>query len=116
MKLKSVIICSHNPRKDYLNRTILGLKAQTFPKEEWKLLLVDNASDEILSKIFDLSWHPNSRHVREGELGLTAARLRGIKESKSELLVFVDDDNILKADYLERVSKTSQENPRIGFF
>ena len=34
-------------------------------------------------------------------LGLTPARLRGIRESRGELLVFVDDDNVLERDYLE---------------
>src|SRR5271170_3727335 len=97
----SVIICTHNPRQDYLRLTLEGLEKQTLPKERWELLLIDNASKEPLAGKWDLSWHPNARHIREEELGLTPARLRGIKESKGGLLVFVDDDNVLEVNYLE---------------
>src|ERR1022692_4717847 len=97
----SVIICTHNPRPDYLRRTLDALKAQTLPKEQWELLLIDNASKEPLADTWDLSWHPQARHIREEALGLTRARLCGISQSKGELLVFVDDDNVLSADYLE---------------
>ena len=96
----SVIICSHNPREDYLARTLAGLRAQLMDKAEWELLLVDNASQEPLGASVDLSWHPNARCLREDEIGLTPARLRGIKEAKGDLLLFVDDDNVLVPDYL----------------
>jgi glycosyltransferase involved in cell wall biosynthesis len=41
----TVLLCSHNPRRDYLQRTLNSLRAQTPPEEEWELLLVDNASN-----------------------------------------------------------------------
>jgi glycosyltransferase involved in cell wall biosynthesis len=112
----SVIICSHNPREDYLRRVLDALKAQTLPVKDWELLLVDNASKEPLAKRFDLSWHPNSRHVREDKTGLTHARLRGIAEAKGDLLVFVDDDNVLRADYLQACLKLSAAKPNLGAF
>src|ERR1700733_11576369 len=96
----SVIICTHNPRPDYLRRTLDALKAQTLPREKWELLLIDNASEKPLVGVWDLSWHPHARHLHESELGLTPARLSGIRESKGDLLVFVDDDNVLAGDYL----------------
>src|SRR5271154_1339560 len=96
----SVIICTHNPRLHYLRRTLDALAEQTLPKDRWELLLIDNMSREPVSSAWDLSWHPNARHVREEALGLTNARLRGIRESKGEYLVFIDDDNVAAADYL----------------
>ncbi len=110
----SVIICTYNPRTDYLARVLNSLKLQTLSMEQWELLLVDNASTEPLVGIWDLSWHPQARHVREDELGLTRARLRSIKESKGELLVFVDDDNVLAADYLSTAVTVANEYPRLG--
>lgn len=112
--LVSVIICTHNPRLDYLNRVLEALKFQTLSKHIWELLLVDNASEKILSSRIDLSWHPQARHIKEDELGLTPARLRGIREAQGEILVFVDDDNILDNDYLEVVLKISTDYPFIG--
>lgn len=97
----SVITCTHNPRKDYLEKVLVGLKSQTLPIEKWEFLLIDNASKELLCSKIDLSWHPNARHIREEKLGLTNARLRGIREVRGEILVFVDDDNVLDSNYLE---------------
>lgn len=110
----SVIICTHNPRHDYLNQVLKALKSQTLVLEQWELLLIDNASQQLLSLEIDLSWHPNARHIREEQLGLTPARLRGIQEAEGETLVFVDDDNVLDSDYLEVTLKISEEWLLIG--
>lgn len=110
----SVIICTHNPRRDYLDQVLKALKSQTLPMEQWELLLIDNASNQLLSSEIDLSWHSNARHIREEQLGLTPARLRGIQSAESETLVFVDDDNVLDSEYLELALKISKEWPTLG--
>lgn len=112
----SAIICTHNPRPDYLRRVLDALRAQTLPKEHWELLLIDNASREPLAKSYNLSWHPHSRQIREDELGLTPARLRGIAEAEGSLLVFIDDDNILALDYLERAAAIPDSYSQISVF
>src|SRR5664280_467994 len=110
----SVILCTHNPRPDYLNRVLEGLKAQSLPREQWELLLIDNGSKEPLAATCSLSWHPRGKVIREEELGLTAARLRGIRESDGDLLVFVDDDNVLQSDYLMECVKIGVGYPFLG--
>ena len=80
------------------------------------MLLIDNASKVPLASQWDLSWHPHARHILEDKLGLTPARLRGIRESKGELLVFVDDDNVLDADYLQVALKIASDRPYLGVF
>jgi glycosyltransferase involved in cell wall biosynthesis len=92
------------------------LQKQTLASEQWELLLIDNASEEPLANIWDLSWHPGSRHVREEELGLTPARLRGIKEAEGEILVFVDDDNVLAPNFLERIETIAESHSYLGVF
>ena len=64
----------------------------------------------------ELGWHPNARIVREEELGLTFARLRGFAEAKGDLIVMVDDDNVLAPDYLETAIKIVREHPMLGAF
>jgi hypothetical protein len=59
----SVIVCAHNPRAVYLDRVLNALKLQTLPMEQWKLLLIDNASTQPLGQRIDLSWHLNASHV-----------------------------------------------------
>ena len=112
----SVIICSHNPRADYLARTLDSLRAQTLPNSAWELLLIDNASNRPLAGAVDLSWHANARIVHEKELGLSNARIRGISESKGEIIVFVDDDNVLDPEYLVQSLRIAAAWPQLGIW
>jgi glycosyltransferase involved in cell wall biosynthesis len=96
----SVIICTHNPREDFLSMVLSALRAQSLSMEQWELLVIDNASSKYLTDLLDLNWHPNAQVIREETLGLTPARLRGISEAKSDLLIFVDDDNVVTENYL----------------
>jgi glycosyltransferase involved in cell wall biosynthesis len=110
----SVVVCSHNPRAQYLRRVLDSLRSQTLPIEQWELIFVDNASKESLAAAWDLSWHPSARHIQETELGIAIARQRGIRESTADLIVFVDDDNVLAPDYLSEAVKISQQWPQLG--
>jgi hypothetical protein len=108
----TVIICTHNARASYFARCLDALRAQRLPKDQWDLLVVDNRSDPPVS--VDLSWHPSARVVREDTLGLTSARLCGIRHAHGDLLVFVDDDNVLDADYLEVAAQVAADKPFLG--
>lgn len=110
----SLILCTHNPRKDYLRETINGLKRQDLAYADWELLLIDNASNPAVKSQFDLSWHPNGRIIREEILGLTVARLTGITRSKGDIIVFADDDNILAKNYLTTTLFIAEKWPKIG--
>lgn len=112
----SVILCTLNPRPDYLGRVLASLRGQTLPAEQWEFLLVDNGSKQPVAEICDISWHSQGKHLRVDELGLTAARLRGIRESTGKLLVFVDDDNLLAPDFLEKATAISAQFPILGAF
>jgi glycosyltransferase involved in cell wall biosynthesis len=113
-QLISVITCTHNPRLDYLKRVLEALRSQTLEMKSWEFLLIDNASDRLLASDIDLSWHPNAQHIREEQLGLTPARLRGIREAAGAVLIFVDDDNVLDENYLEVTLHISKDWTRIG--
>ncbi|MGA3180572.1 MAG: glycosyltransferase [Terracidiphilus sp.] len=110
----SVIICTHNPRPEFLRRVLDALKAQTLPLEQWELLLADNASKEWLDQLYDLSWHPNGRHLREETLGKAHALLTAMGEAKGELLMTVDDDNVLRSDFLANSLEIAKAFPFLG--
>lgn len=112
----TAMICAHNPRSDYIDATLRSLLAQQpLPQNRpWELIIVDNASDVPLEGRLDLSWHLNARVVRESRLGLTHARLRGFKEAKSEILVYVDDDNVLASDYLRNTLAAFDNDAKLG--
>lgn len=108
----SVILCTHNPRRDYLDRTLEGLWTQDF--RDFELLIIDNASSPPLTGTIDLSLLPNARVVVEPALGLTRARLCGIAEAAADLLTFVDDDNVLEPNYLRQTQTIAARLPLLG--
>ena len=108
------IICAYSPRMDYLNQTLDSLRAQCFSREDWEFILVDNSSKEPLAGRVDLSGIPDARCFYEAELGVTHARLCGIREARGEIIVFVDDDNILDSQYFSLVWKLFSENRLLG--
>lgn len=112
----SVIICTHNPRKEYLDQTLRGLEVQDLQIEEWELVVVDNASDEPVEDRWNVDWHPNGRIIVEPELGLTPARVRGIRETTADLLIYVDDDMILEPNYLTQALTIAEEYPFLGIW
>ena len=114
MHSASVIICSHNPRPEYLRRTLESLRVQTLDAGRWELIVVDNRSEPPLDGQIDLEWSPNARIVREEQLGLTHARLAGIRISQGDVLVFVDDDNVLAPDFLETALRVAEEKTFLG--
>lgn len=110
----SLIICTHDPREDYLAATLEALKKQTLPLDEWEFLLVDNLSTPPLSERISLNWHLNGRHVREAKIGLSNARICGLKAARAALVIFVDDDNLLAPDYLANALQIASEWPNLG--
>ncbi|HSS98937.1 MAG TPA: glycosyltransferase [Terriglobales bacterium] len=112
----SLIICTHNPRPDYLARTLESLAKQTLPLDKWDLVLLDNASKDRLDANWDISWHPCGRHARDEKIGLALARIRAIQETRGELLIFADDDNVLAKDFLEQALKVAESYPYLGVF
>jgi hypothetical protein len=110
----SVVICAHNPRPDYLGRALESVRAQTHPVAQWELLLVDNASRTPLASTYDISWHPNGRHLVENKLGLSFARQHAIRQASSDLILFLDDDNIADPNFIAEAVKIKREWPLLG--
>ena len=99
---------------DFFKSVLGALRTQSLPMEHWELLVIDNASNQYLADILELSWHPRAQVIREEALGLTRARLTGISHAKSDLLIFVDDDNVLDEEYLAEALKIKREWPILG--
>ena len=120
----SIILCTHNPDRERLRRVLTALSGQTLPSTAWELLLIDNASHPPVSSADCTPDKPATsrtaaspfpfRILVEPTPGLTAARMRGIRESKGEFLVLVDDDNLLAPDYLEQTLAAFSRLPRVG--
>ncbi|MBP3762589.1 MAG: glycosyltransferase [Bacteroidales bacterium] len=102
--MTSVILCTYN-RARYLYNVLHSLAAGTLPPQDYEIVLVDNNSsdntrDEVERFRAD---HPavDLHYCFEPQQGLSHARNRGIEEARGELLVYVDDDALVNAEYLQ---------------
>lgn len=113
-----VVICTYNRAKE-LDRVLDALAAQASPRpSDWSVLVVDNActdetpevvrAHQTRSKFFDL------RRIVEPQQGLTYARLRGVRETSGEWIAFVDDDNVLEANWVMAILEAVQAHPSAG--
>ncbi|MDP2432811.1 MAG: glycosyltransferase [Pseudomonadota bacterium] len=107
----TVALCTHN-HADRLVRTLADLPRIRSPRENWELLIIDNASSdptrEVLARhVWPQGW--DTRIVREERLGIASARNRAIQEARGKYLIFIDDDETADPDWLcayERLIET----------
>lgn len=112
----SVILCTYNPRRDYLQATLDSLSRQDLPVAQRELVVVDNNSTPPLAQRADIVWPPDTRLIVESQQGLAHARRRGYLESRGELVVHSDDDNVLAPSYLSTARQIFLEHPHLGTF
>lgn len=111
----SVIICTYN-RDKYIYNVLKSLADGTLPPDRYEIVLVDNNStDNTRSEVerFCKDFPSvNLRYSVETNQGLSHARNRGIRESKGDILVYVDDDATVNAEYLATYADWFEKNPQ----
>ena len=91
----SVVICTHN-RASIVGRAIAGALAEARPLGA-EVIVVDNAStDDTPQVLASLATQAGDtlRIVAEAQVGLSAARNRGLAGARGEVAVFLDDDAV----------------------
>lgn len=99
----TVIICTYN-REKYIGQLLDSLAKNDYPESDYEIVLVNNNSTDNTRLICErfAANHQNIsfRYVEEHEQGLSAARNRGIKEAKGDIVIYVDDDALVDSDYI----------------
>lgn len=112
----TAIICTYN-RAKYIGPLLESIAANDLGKEEYEILLVDNNctdnTREICEAFAEAHKDVQFRYVVEPEQGLSAARNRGIKEAKGDILVYIDDDALVDAWYLRTIAEYMAEHKDI---
>jgi glycosyltransferase involved in cell wall biosynthesis len=114
MKRISIIVCTYN-RSDYIVKALSSLARQTFPMNQYEIILVNNNSTDnthVLCNDFLLeNPHLNCHYFVEKQQGLSYARNRGITESSGDILVFMDDDAQANENYLQEINHFFETTP-----
>lgn len=97
----SVIVPTYK-RPDLLKRCLNSICSQTF--DHYEVVVVDNdpgCSDVagLVGSIGDARY----KYVHETTPGVSAARNKGVEKSSGNLILFVDDDDEIAADMLEKM-------------
>jgi glycosyltransferase involved in cell wall biosynthesis len=108
----SFLLCGHNSRPDLIRRVLEACQKQEELGAEDEILMIDSGSASPLQIPEGLE--RRVRLVREEAPGLARARVRGIRESRGEILVFVDDDTVLAPNYLKEARRILRERPYLG--
>jgi len=107
----SVVIPTRN-RPDQLSTCLEALAKQTFPRDRFDVLVVEDGGDEPLDSIIQSFVDRLSvRLIRQSHTGPGRARNRGASAVTGGHLVFTDDDCVPTVDWLEKLAERIQLNP-----
>jgi len=115
----SVIVCCYNSALQLPN-TIRHLALQQLSETiQWEVIIVNNASSDNTEEVSSLEWSKYSINAEfkiayEKLPGIINARRKGISISKFEYIVFCDDDNWLKNNYLQTAYNLLEQLPQAG--
>jgi glycosyltransferase involved in cell wall biosynthesis len=98
------------------------LRSQINPDSiTWEIIIVDNNSADQTAHVIttlQATWvEPFPlRYVFEPEQGAAFARQRAMREAQSDLVGFLDDDNLPACNWLVAAYTFAQANPKVGAF
>ena len=110
----TLIICTYN-REKYIGPLLDSIAKNDYPPSDYEIVLVDNNCTDNTRGVCEqfAVAHPEIifRYVVEPEQGLSAARNKGIKEAKGEIIIYVDDDALVDADYIRIYAEHFASHP-----
>ncbi len=105
-KFVTVVIPTYN-RKESLIDCVNSLIDQTYPKEAYEIIVVDDGStdgtDELFEKNFSTIMHPGLKYLHQTNKGSYAARNTGVKNASGDVICFTDDDCIVEKNWIESI-------------
>lgn len=112
----SIIIPTYN-RANLIGITLESLLNQTYPKDLYEILVVDNNSTDNTPEVIR-QWVEKSegliQYFMEPRQGSHFARNGIIKKTRGDLLYFTDDDMIADKDMLKELVSVFEKHPQIG--
>ena len=103
----SVVVAAYNIA-DFISQCFESIISQTYDNYE-VIVINDGSTDNTLSICQSYAKkHANFIVINQKNQGLSAVRNRGVKESTGEYITFVDGDDYLAPDYLQKLYQNLQ--------
>jgi glycosyltransferase involved in cell wall biosynthesis len=108
----SVVVPLYN-KAAYVRQALGSLLAQTFT--DFEVVVIDDGSTDGSGGAVESLGDPRIRLFPQSNAGVSSARNRGIREARGEWVAFLDADDWLHPDYLERLTQVIDAHPDVSF-
>lgn len=107
--LVSVIIPCYNQDK-YLNETLQSVSDQTYP--DWECIMVDDGSTDDSARVIAsfVATDPRFVYIYKKNEGVSKARNVGLENANGQFIQFLDADDLLEAQKIERSLQEIKNN------
>lgn len=112
----SIVIPAYNASK-YILRTLCTLENQTADREKYRIIIVDDGSIDdtlFLCTQFAKSY-TNIQIIHQENGGVSSARNAGIEAAEGRWITFVDSDDYVDKQYVEKIISICPEEPYVVF-
>ena len=102
--------------ENYLNQCIQSIISQT--QKEWELILIDNGSTDTSGAICDRYARENEKIavIHQENKGPASARNIGVRLAKGDWISFVDSDDWVEPDYIEKLQNYFNDEIELVFY
>jgi hypothetical protein len=107
----SVVIPTYN-RASYLIEAVESVLAQTY--RDFEVIVIDDGSTDNTPEVAS-GFPPEVKYFRQENQGQSASRNRGIKLAQGEYTIFLDSDDVLLENTLQKSVTFLDEHPEAGF-
>lgn len=109
----SVVIPLYN-KGSYIARAINSVLAQTF--QDFEVIVVDDGSTDDGAAVIKQFDDPRIQIIQQENMGVSAARNRGIEAARAELVAFLDADDEWLPDFLVTIVNLEKKYPTAAAF
>ena len=109
----SVVIPLYNKERQ-IAQTLQSVLNQSF--QDFEIVVVNDGSTDSSAEAVRSVYDPRIRLIEQSNSGVSAARNRGIAETKYDLVAFLDADDLWKPTYLQTQYELVQKYPQCDVF
>lgn len=113
MPLFSVVIPLYN-KEPHVKRAIDSVLAQKV--QDFEIIIVDDGSTDKSAEVVRNFTDLRVRLIQQENAGVSAARNRGIKEARTDLIAFLDADDEWTPNFLETILRLREKYPGAGAY
>lgn len=111
--VKFSIIIPFLNTEEYIGRCVESILAQT--NQDFEIICVNDGSTDNSVKVLE-QYKDSITLINQENLGLSEARNNGVKVAKGKYILFVDSDDYIEKELLQKLDSVTKNNPDLVRF